>query len=222
VPTSDDAPEAPAEAPADPSTDPEIQEVERGADVRVARAGWVVAAAFLVTTVVLGAVAASLRADRDELRDERREVEEVAGQFSEALLEFDPGDIEGARDRVLALAAPPFTNEYEEVYRVIIEPAAASVTSITEPTITDIFVSDIDDGTASVIVVYDRQEVSAEETRLTENNVYMRLGLVQVDGEWRVNDVINLTFAGAGGTAGTSTTTTAPPPSEATDTTAAG
>jgi hypothetical protein len=198
-----DAPEA--------SDAPDQDETTPARPAGASRLPWILAGILLITTIAFAVVAAVVSSDSDEQSGERREIEELAGAFAEELLVFDPADVEGQRDRVLALSAPPFTNEFEEAYRLLISPAAASVTDITQPTITAIFVGEIDGGTASAIVVYNRSQISAEDTRITELNVYMRLGMIDVDGEWRVNDVINLTFpSGGSGTASTTTTPAAP------------
>jgi hypothetical protein len=182
----------------------DVEEVER-ADVppspppsRPRRsAGFVVAAAlavvFLASTVLLGVVAAQLKADKDELVDGPAEVADVAGRFVHALLSYDHRDPAGFRDGVLAFTAPPFTEQFEQAVAAL-EEAFAGLEAVSVPTIDEVLVGDIEGGTATAIVVYDRVLDGAGGQR-SESNLYVRIGLVERDAGWRVNDVVNLNLA---------------------------
>ena len=159
--------------------------------------GFVVAAAlavvFFASTVLLGIVAAGLKADKDELVDGRAEVAEVAGRFVDALLSYDHRDPEGFRQGVLSLTAPPFSEQFEQAV-IELEEAFAGLDAVSVPTIDEVFVAEVGDGTATAIVVYDRVLDGVSGQR-TESNLYVRLGLVERDAGWRVNDVVNLNLA---------------------------
>ena len=153
----------------------------------------VLAVVFFASTVLLGIVAAGLKADKDELVDGRADVAEVAGRFVDALLSYDHRDPEGFRQGVLSLTAPPFSEQFEEAV-IELEEAFAGLDAVSVPTIDEVFVAEVGDGTATAIVVYDRvlDGVSGERT---ESNLYVRLGLVEREAGWRVNDVVNLNLA---------------------------
>jgi hypothetical protein len=159
--------------------------------------GFVVAAGlavvFFASTVLLGVVAAGLKSDKDELVDGRAEVADAAGQFVHALLSYDHRDPEGFREGVLALTAPPFSEQFEEAVTQL-EDAFAGLEAVSVPTIDEVFVTEVDNGTATAIVVYDRVLDGVGGQR-TESNLYVRLGLVERDAGWRVNDVVNLNLA---------------------------
>jgi Mce-associated membrane protein len=166
----------------------------------------VLAAAFFASTVLLAVVAAGLKADKDELADGRQQVAAAAGRFVETLLTYDHRDLGGYEDSVLALTAPPFSEQFSEAVLQISEGLIAAQ-EVSNPTVDDVFVADVDGETATTIVVYDRVLDGAAGPR-TESNLYVRLGLVRQGGVWRVNDVVNLNLAFA--ESSPTTTTTAP------------
>jgi Mce-associated membrane protein len=171
----------------------------------------VLAVVFFASTILLGVVAAGLKADKDELTDGRAEVADVAGRFVSALLSYDHRDPEGFRQRVLGFTAPPFSEQFEEAAGEL-EATFEGLDAVSTPTIKEVFVAEIADGTATAIVVYDRVLDGISGPR-AESNLYVRLGMVERDDGWRVNDVINLNLAFAGPTAGDATggsTTTVP------------
>lgn len=164
----------------------------------VAVLGWVLAGVFLVSTVLLAVVAVGLKADKDELVDGRAEVEEVAGRFVHALLAYDHRDMDGFREQVLALTAPPFSEQFETAVDGL-EAGIVAGEQVSTPTVEDVFVTEVEDGAATAIVVYGRV-VDGTAGQREESNLYVRLGLVSRGGAWRVNDVVNLNlaFAAAG------------------------
>jgi len=207
-----------AEVTTEPTAPVEAAEVPAPAPRR--RSGAVVVLAvlalvFFLSTVLLAVVAASLKQDKDDLADGRREVAAAAGRFVEALLSYDHRDQEGFEEGVLALTAPPFSEQFREAVRDLGDSFAATE-AVSVPTIDQVFVAEVDGDGATAIVVYDRVLDGVGGPR-TESNLYVRLGLVRQGDAWRVNDVVNLNlaFAGAGdgapaGTGTTATTATSP------------
>lgn len=152
------------------------------------------AGVFFVTTVVLAVVAVSLKNDKDAIEDTRTDIAAVAGRFVEELLGYDYRDPQGFRDRVLRLTAPPFTEEFQTAVDEL-EANFELTESVSVGTVRDVFVADVgDDGTATAIVHYDRTLDGTGGPR-RETNLYLRLGLVERDGTWRINDVVNLNLA---------------------------
>lgn len=172
------------------------------------------AAVFGVTSVLLAVVAVGLKSDKDDVLGDQRDVEQAAGAFVQAFADYDQG-VESIRDDVLPLAAEPFTAQFTRAAEQIADLNESLGRVSSRATITEVHSSATQGDQASAIVVYDSVETYADGTTVTGQNIYLRLGLVRLDGEWRVNDVINLNFAfagegaGAGGaTTGTSATTT--------------
>jgi hypothetical protein len=153
----------------------------------------VLAVVFFASTVLLAVVAAGLKADKDELVDGRAEVAEVAGRFVDALLSYDYRDPQGFREGVLAMTAPPFSEQFEQAV-LDLEEAFAGLDAVSVPTIDEVFVTEVEDGTATAIVAYGRvlEGVSGQRT---ESNLYVKLGLIEREDGWRVNDVVNLNLA---------------------------
>jgi hypothetical protein len=169
----------------------------------------VLALVLLVSTVLLAVVAVDLKGDKDELTSDREAVAAAAGGFVDTLLAYDYRDPEGYRERVLARTAPPFSEQFESAVAEL-EADFEVAQQVSTGSIRDVFVADVDggEGTATAIVVYDRVLDGAAGPR-NEENFYVRLGLLERDGEWRVNDVVNLNlaFAAANPPDGSTTTT---------------
>jgi len=155
-----------------------------------------------VLAVVLAALAASQRSQLERERGDRSEIESVSGELATALLTYDYQNLGASRDRVLARATGKFRKEYDSAYDTQIKPLLTATKATSHGTVTDIYVSRVADGTASVIVVANAVADGAAGKRATLDS-YIRLDLVKVGEHWRVDGVTNLTFGGAGATAQT-------------------
>lgn len=171
------------------------------------------AVAFFLLSVVLAALAVSLKSSLDDERGDRRAVEQVSGRFATALLTYDYKRLDDAKERVLALATGTFRSEYERAFSgldAFLKETQASSTA----TVTDVFVGALDEDRATSIVVVDAVVRGTSGTRRAAAS-YIQLDLVKVSGGWRVDGVTNLNFGqstlpGAGGAPSATTTTTAP------------
>lgn len=118
----------------------------------------------------------------------------AAGRFAERFLTFDHDALDEWKADVLSLSTGGFAGEVEDVEeglrRLIGESELDATTQVTE-----IFVGDIDNGSASVVLIYDRDVTGASGTR-SETDRYMQLEMNLVDGEWLVDDVIDISTAG--------------------------
>ena len=160
------------------------------------------AAAFLLLLVVL-IVAVVATVQRQELaaeRDDRREVERVSGELAAALLTYDFEDLDASRDRVLARSTGKFRKEYEEAFESGLRTLLTETKATSRGTVTDIYVGDIEDSTASSIVVANAVADGTSGRRASLAS-YIQLDLVEVGGRWRVDGVTNLTFGRDSGTA---------------------
>lgn len=174
------------------------------------RPGLVLAVIVLaVLSVVLALVAAVLASRLDAERGTRRTVERVAGTFTTALLTYDYNDLDAAKHRVLSLSTGKFKKEYEQAFGGGLDELLKQTQSRSKGTVTDIYVGEVSDGTADVIVVANAQAEGTSGTRRTVAS-YIQLQLVQVGGRWRVDGVTNLNFGQQSGSPAPSTTTTAP------------
>lgn len=179
------------------------------------------AGAFVIAVLVAGALAvlaafaiASGGADGD--RGEDREVRLAAGRFAERFLTFEHDELDAWKDDVLALATGGFAGEVEEVesgLRTLI--AESELDAVTQ--VTDIFVGEVERGAVEVVIVYDRELRGGGQGR-TESDRYLQLAMVRIDGEWLVDNVLDIASAGdLGGSvapAGEAPDTSAPPTSE--------
>ena len=187
--SDEDAPRPQPEAPADADAD-----TDEGGARAASRAGWMAATAVLfVAAVVLALVAANQRAALTAERDDRKEIERVSGELATALLTYDYEDLEASRDRVLSRATGKFRKEYESAFESGLKTLLTETKATSKGTVTDIFVSDVEDSTASSIVVANAVADGTAGRRASLAS-YIQLDLVEVGGRWRVDGVTNLTF----------------------------
>ncbi|MGH9136386.1 MAG: hypothetical protein ACRD0G_04970 [Acidimicrobiales bacterium] len=181
---------------------------------------WVLAGILLLTTVGMAAGVAVFKSDRDDLAavdEEIRDVRELASRFADTLLSFDAANADAIHDDIIAMSIPPFTDQFEEAFGEtgVMRQAFEQMQATAQTTIKDIFVGEIDEETATAIVVYDRLLIGPSTT-VPERNIYLRLIMTRVDGEWRVSDVINLVLGLGTGveppSTGDTPSTTAPSP----------
>jgi hypothetical protein len=186
----------------------EAAEVSRGP-------GLVVATSLAVFFALVAAVLAVLvlqEGSSDELDDLR----EAAGRFGEALVTYDYHDPDAHRDAVLALASGSFREDYEDAFDQGLGQIITQVQAVSQGTVNDVYVSSVDDDQAQAVVSLD-VEVSGTSGPRTILDQYVLLTLIQLDGRWKVDRVIDLNFptTGSGGapvTSDTTTTTAAPAP----------
>ena len=173
-----------------------------------ARAAWAIAALMTLVAVVLAVL---LVTDDSDGLAEHRQVRRVAGQFGEALLTYEYADLDANRRQVLALATGGFEESYADTFEQGLAAFIRERKANSRGTVTDVFLSEVDEGTAEAMVVADVDIVTSAGTR-TFNDVYFKLELVEVGGTWKVDDVVilNFTLSGDGGLPAGSTTTSAP------------
>lgn len=221
-PTAAAGTDAPVPAPDDPAPDESALDEAAPDDRAAARSGRrsdvlvALVAVLFVVSVGLGVIAAAKSAALTDDRGERREAAQAAGAIAEALLTYDHTDMEATKERVLALASGSFREEYEEAF-----PALTQLMEETKATssasIKDVFLGDIEAGSATAVVVADVTAVATSGSRRAEDR-YIRVSLVKVEGRWRIDSVISLNLDLSGtraprdpGGAGTPTTTTPAP-----------
>jgi Mce-associated membrane protein len=165
---------------------------------------------FFLATVAMAIVAASQHRQLQRTRDTRAAVESVGSRFASAVLTYDYRDLEKTKRAVLGLSTGKFRTDYEQNFSGL-SALFTSTKGQSTATVKDVFVSGVENNTASAIVVLDERGQGTSGQRLNVD-WYLRLSLVKVQGNWRVDDLINLNFAGQGPTAvpGQSTPTSAP------------
>lgn len=207
----------------DPVDEPGADGGRRAPRHRTVPAGaFVVAVMVAVVLGVLAVVALAGGADGGGVDDADTEVRLAAGRFAERFLTFRHDALDEWERDVLALSTRGFAEEVEEVessLRALIGEEELDATT----RVTDVFVGEEERGAVGVVVVYDRTVASSDGDR-TETDRYAQLSLVRIDGEWLVDNVVDIASAGdlgaaapaapAGGGDGTTEgpATTAPTP----------
>jgi hypothetical protein len=170
-------------------------------------------------TVVFGvaAIALGLLLAGDDDGDSRvGALRRAAGEVGQALLTYDFEDPEAHRDAVLALATGSFRSEYEEAFEQGLGDLISEVQATSEGFVKDVYVSEIDDERAEAIVVTDVTRDGPGGPR-TLFDIYVLLTFVEVDGDWKVDQVTDLNFEaegspeGSGGDATGNTTSSSVP-----------
>ena len=162
---------------------------------------FVVAVMVAAALGILALVALSVD-DGGSGADETEDARLAAGRFAERFLTFEDDALDEWKDDVLALSTGGFAEEVDDVedgLRRLIAEAELDA----EAEVTEIFIGDVDRGAAQAVLVYDRTLTSSSGTR-DETDRYMQLSMLLVDGEWLVDNVIDIATAGDAGTAGDS------------------
>lgn len=143
---------------------------------------------------VLAVVALTMGSDGG---DDDQDIRLAAGRFAERFLTFEHDAIDEWKSDVLRLSTGGFAEEVEDVEsglrRLIAESELDARTEVT-----DVFVGQVERGSVGVVVVYDRSIEGTSGVR-SEDDRYMQLSLVRVDGEWLVDTVIDIATAGGAG-----------------------
>ena len=128
-----------------------------------------------------------------ELHDEevqRQDVEEAAGQFLDALFEWDGANIDEDFDRILEMSTGEFADQAQDTFnddatrqQLREENAGSRADDL------DIFVRSINGDDARVFAVVDVTAASAAFPDRRADTVRVEIGMTKEGGEWKVNDV---------------------------------
>lgn len=204
-------------APAHPEPSPEP--AARGGSNRLLTAVAVLAGVFLIGAVAMAVLAAKLSSELHDERDDRRAVERLSSRFAEQLLTFDYRTLDDTRKAVFAMSTGKFQRDYDRAFRRNLKELLTAGKTVSVGTVTELFVGQVDKGSAAAIAVVDTSTRGAAGPRRSFDS-YIELDLVKVDGRWLVDGVTNLSFtpggtpspvgAGGGGSEPASPSTTAP------------
>ncbi len=179
------------EQPPEPSARPPRRTVPAGA--------FVIALMVAMALGVLAVVALTMDGDDGGERADR-DVRLAAGRFTERFLTFEHDALDEWKDDVLALSTGGFAEEVEEVesgLRALIAESELDATT----QVTDIFVGEEERGGVEVVVVYDRDLTGGEQER-SETDRYLQLALLRIDGQWLVDNVLDIATSGDQGGGG--------------------
>jgi Mce-associated membrane protein len=119
---------------------------------------------------------------------EAREAQAVAEKASVAILAYDYRDLEGSRDAAVTYLTDDYRKKYEQLFEVL-EENAPSTKTIVRAELVASAVGLIGEDRIQVLVFVNRPTLNAE---LTEPEIYKdqaTLTMVEVDGEWLVDDM---------------------------------
>lgn len=154
----------------------------------------IVIAALLVVTVASLAFALTAKAEADDASDESRRRSDavlVASGFVEALLAYDFEDLDGQQAAVDRFASDTFRAEYDDAFtndvrdQIVAEEASSSVA------VEDVWLA-VGDGDEVSAVVHARSTVVSGRGATAELESYLRVRLVRLDGQWKVDDLVSL------------------------------
>lgn len=156
--------------------------------------GFVLAVSAAVLFAVLAVVLAVLLAAGDDGDGREEELRRAAGRFAEALVTYDYRNPDEHRDTVLQFATGSFREEYEEAFDEGLARVITEVEAVSDGVVNDVFTSAIDEERASAVVSVDIDH-DGTGGRRTLRDIYFRLGFVYAGGEWKVDQVTDLSFA---------------------------
>lgn len=186
---TDEEPKPAAEATQEPAPD---EEAPKPVSRTAFRAAVVLAIVFFVGTVVAVIFAAQQHRELQRSKDARAGVEQIASRMTSALLTYDYRDLDKTKKAVLALASGKFRTDYDQNFGGL-SSLFTTTKGQSTATVKDVFVSGIENNTATAIVVFDERTQGTSGQHLN-TDLYLRLSLVKVNGQWRVDDVTNLNF----------------------------
>ena len=213
---TDDQPEERAEAAPAPPPDPPA----RAISLRSLLAGLVLLA--LVAAVAVAIAQQGRVGDLEDDLDARTEVATAASRFGEVYLTYDAADIGESGDRVLELVSPEFAEDFTENRAPGIEELLANLGTSTTATVSEVYVGDLTADAARVLVVVDVEAQSEASGTQVLSDLSFVLELVNVDGEWLVDEVLPAPQPDISGDGLDPSTTTTAAPGGTTSTTAAG
>lgn len=166
----------------------------------------VAAVAFAAAAAVLGILVAS---EDDRAEDLRR----AAGEFAEVLVTYDHADPDAHRRSIVERATASFAAEYGSAFDEGLGQLITELQASSQGLVKDVYVTEVQRGQALAIAVLDVETDGTTGPRRLFD-VYVRLTMIELDGDWLVDDVTDLSFGGGPGplpdVTGTTTPTTAP------------
>jgi len=150
-----------------------------------------VLAAALAVAVSQGISAGRARTALAGLESERAlrlEVSGAAGAFSTALLSYDHHDLQTTRSTLMAQATGDFLATYDEAFGGAMAQVIVKLQAVSKATVRQVYLSDVDEGSAHAIVVVDQQVTTAQAIRSVKDS-HLKLTLIKQQGAWKVQDV---------------------------------
>lgn len=150
---------------------------------------FVLAVSLAVVFGILAVVFAVLAVGGDDGEGSRVSgLRRAAGEMAEAFFTWDHQDLDAHRDRVLVLATGSFRSEYEDQFDASIRNVITQAQSTSQAFVQDVYVSEIDEERAEAVVVVDLEQDGVAGPR-TQRDIYVVITFVEVDGDWKVDDV---------------------------------
>lgn len=178
------------------------------------RAAFVLAVSLAVLFALVAAVLGVLLAGDAGDDGGADEVRTAAGRFAEVAFSYDYRDPDDNRRRVAELSTPGFEEDYSRAFAGL-KDLVEQVESSSRASVNDVYVAEVD-GSSALAVASVNLDLEGSAGPRTIHDVYIRIEMQRLDGDWKVDDLAAITVPGATGggqaepDAGASTTTAAP------------
>ncbi|NUR83252.1 MAG: hypothetical protein HOY71_04105, partial [Nonomuraea sp.] len=159
---------------------------------------WVAAAVAVLAVLGLGATAGLQAMAASQARDSlsqlqsdrqlRLDVSGVAKTFGQTLLSYDYQDLQRTRTALLAMATGDFRNTYDEAFGGAMAQVIVKLKAVSQATVREVYLADVDESTAHAIVVVD-QQVKTDQAIRSVKDSHLKITMVKQDGAWKVQDV---------------------------------
>jgi len=149
---------------------------------------------FFVGAVGAFAWALTLRGGSQD--DERHQVEQVATVLTERLWSYEPAELDKLNTAVMGQITGRFKREWEALYPEL-KKAVTHTQVKSAAVVKQVYSTPVEGDEANVVLVYDKA-VSNQRGERRSKNLYVRMGLLRVGGDWKVNEVLYLSRGGSG------------------------
>lgn len=128
-----------------------------------------------------------------QIDEARTEAADVAARFGEALLTYDPEQLDESQQRVLDLSSEDFATTYREAFDASLAAAIRELDAVADGTTRDVLISDVvvDGDQARALVEVDTT-ISADTGDRSLTGSLLLLDLVREDGAWRIAAVVTV------------------------------
>ena len=209
--TDADADEVTASPPAD-TTRPERPGASRATFRLVA----IAAAVFAVLCVVLAVLYVAGGPSKNGESADRTTISTTAARVAEAITAVDGTGGGPSAATVQQLGTAPVVSQYNEIADAIRKVMASLKLTSIRGTVKEVYVGDIDNGEAQVIIRLDLVYVG-DNTRVIPDQ-YLEMSLAKLDGQWKVDNVqvLNVALSSTPTSTPSSPTSTSTPASTST------
>lgn len=121
-------------------------------------------------------------------RDDRREAAQVASDFTTAIQGYDSRDLSATLDAATALATRDYGSQLSDAWFSDLQPIVEQLRARATVDVSEVLLGEISQDAVSAVVNFNADIRSTVGTRRLAG-AYLRLDLLKVNGDWKVDDM---------------------------------